>query len=280
MCIRDSVKADTAMQPSVYDPQGLKIDVFSYAQARADTVQKNLNDVKTELQDGYKLTDTLVYTKIGDAIRGAVSLSRTYAQALLADYKAFTIEIRDELPVVGEPLTFYLIPNKANTGYDKYWWITDDDGNSKWDVFGSATTLVVTELPEVGDEDTDYILKSSAGCLYYKYIDGAWQVVAGSIADVVSSLPETGNEFTDYYLLNESGSYVHYRWINGSFKEIGGNSYTKDELNIMFSDVEDNMSTLGDNVARVENKVSTTCLLYTSCCFSGGKNDCRSTLSS
>ena len=258
------VKADTAMQPSVYDPQGLKIDVFSYAQARADTVQKNLNDVKTELQDGYKLTDTLVYTKIGDAIRGAVSLSRTYAQALLADYKAFTIEIRDELPVVGEPLTFYLIPNKANTGYDKYWWITDDDGNSKWDVFGSATTLVVTELPEVGDEDTDYILKSSAGCLYYKYIDGAWQVVAGSIADVVSSLPETGNEFTDYYLLNESGSYVHYRWINGSFKEIGGNSYTKDELNIMFSDVEDNMSTLGDNVARVENKVSTTDLNLTS----------------
>ena len=157
------VKADNAMQPSVYDPQKLAIDVYSYAQAKADTVQKNLNDVKTELQDGYKLTDTLVYNKIGDAIRGAVSLSRTYAQALLADYKAFTIEIRDSLPVTGESLTFYLIPNKAHTGYDKYWWITDSEGNSKWDVFGSATTLVVTELPEVGDEDTDYILKSSSG---------------------------------------------------------------------------------------------------------------------
>lgn len=67
------VKADNAMQPSVYDPQKLAIDVYSYAQAKADTVQKNLNDVKTELQDGYKLTDTLVYNKIGDAIRDAVS---------------------------------------------------------------------------------------------------------------------------------------------------------------------------------------------------------------
>ena len=252
------VKADNAMQPSVYDPQKLAIDVYSYAQAKADTVQKNLNDVKTELQDGYKLTDTLVYNKIGDAIRGAVSLSRTYAQALLADYKAFTIEIRDSLPVTGESLTFYLIPNKAHTGYDKYWWITDSEGNSKWDVFGSATTLVVTELPEVGDEDTDYILKSSSGCLYYKYIDGNWNVVAGSIADVVSKLPETGNEFTDYYVLNESGSYVHHRWINGSFREIGGNSYTKDELDAMIVKINDNISTANDNIARLGNKTDAT----------------------
>lgn len=176
------VKADSAMQPDVYDPQGLKIDVYAYAQGKADTVQKNLNDVKSELQDGYKLTDTLQYTKIGDAIRGAITLSRTYAQALLADYKAFTIKIVPELPITGESMTFYLVPNKAQTGYDKYWWITDDNGDSKWDVFGSASTLVVTELPEIGDEDTDYILKSKSGCLYYKYIDGVWEVVAGSLA--------------------------------------------------------------------------------------------------
>lgn len=249
------VKADTAMQPKVYDPQGLAVDIYSYAQAKADTVQKNLNTVKSELQDGYKLTDTLVYTNIGDAIRGAVSLSRTYAQALLADYKAFTIVIIDKLPVVGEAMTFYLVPNKAKTGYDKYWWITDGDGNSKWDVFGSATTLVVTELPEIGDEDTDYILKSSSGCLYYKYIDGNWNVVAGSIADVVSKLPETGNEFTDYYVLNDSGSYVHYRYINGSFKEIGGNAYTKDEIDTLISKINDQFSDVNDNVARNTNKI-------------------------
>lgn len=241
------VKADTAMQPSMYDPQGLKIDIYSYAQSKADTVQKNLEDVKAELQDGYKLTDTLTYTKIGDAIRGAVTLSRTYAQALLADYKAFTIKIVSELPITGESMTFYLVPNKAQTGYDKYWWVTDNNGDSKWDVFGSASTLVVTELPDIGDEDTDYILKSSGGCLYYKYIDGVWEVVAGSLAYVSATLPtvEEGNEYTDYYVVEEeSGSYIHYRFINGAYHVIGGNSYTKDEINAKLSIIDDEITAL------------------------------------
>ena len=245
------VKADTAMQPSMYDPQGLKIDVYAYAQSKADTVQKNLNDVKAELQDGYKLTDTLQYTKIGDAIRGAVTLSRTYAQALLADYKAFTIKIVNELPITGESMTFYLVPNKAQTGYDKYWWVTDDNGDSKWDVFGSASTLVVTELPDIGDEDTDYILKSSGGCLYYKYIDGVWEVVAGSLAYVSATLPsvENGNEFTDYYIVSEeNGSYIHYRFVNGSYHVIGGDSYTKDEINALISTIESNIQALESSI--------------------------------
>ena len=239
------VKADSAMQPGTYDPQGLGIDIYSYAQGKADTVQANLEKVKDELKDGYKLTDTIKYTKIGDAIRGAVALSRTYAQALLADYKAFTIKIVSELPVVGESMTFYLVPNKAGTGYDKYWWITDDNGDSKWDVFGSATTLVVTELPTVGDEDTDYILKSSSGCLYYKYIDGQWEVVAGSMAYIAASLPsvDKGNPFTDYYIVTEeNGSYIHYRFINGAYRAIGGDGYTKDEINAKLSAIEENVS--------------------------------------
>lgn len=253
------VKADTAMQPSVYDPQNLKIDIYSYAQGKADTVQKNLEAVKAELQDGYKLTDTIVYTKIGDAIRGAVTLSRTYAQALLADYKAFTIKIVDELPVTGDSMTFYLVPNKANTGYDKYWWITDDNGDSKWDVFGSATTLVVNELPTVGDEDTDYILKSSGGCLYYKYIDGVWEVVAGSLAYVSATLPsvENGNEFTDYYIVQEeTGSYLHYRFVNGAYHVIGGNGYTKDEIDTMISKISDSVNSLESSVNDNNGKLS------------------------
>lgn len=231
-------KAETAMQPSVYDPQGLKVDIFSYAQARADTVQANLNKVKDEIKDAYVLTDTVYYTNLGDAIRGAVTLSRNYAQALLADYKAFTIEMVDELPLTGESMTFYLVPNNSGTGYDKYWWIVDDNGDAKWDMFGGTSTLVVTELPTKGQEDIDYILKSSAGCLYYKWIDGYWEVVAGSIAYVSSTLPSTaqGNEFTDYYVVDStSGSYIHYRFINGNFYMIGGNSYTKDEINAKIS---------------------------------------------
>jgi hypothetical protein len=250
-------KADTAMQPSVYDPQNLKVDIFSYAQGRADIVKKDLDTVKAELQDGYKLTDTMIYTKIGDAIRGAVTLSRTYAQALLADYKAFTIKVVDELPVTGEPMTFYLVPNKSQTGYDKYWWITDDVGDAKWDVFGSSSTLVVTELPEKGEEDVDYILKLTTGCLYYKWIDGMWQVVAGSITNISSKLPEKGNAFTDYFVLNDSGSYVHYRYINGSFHAIGLDAYTKDEINEKIATINDTLSALQNSIDEIKADLDT-----------------------
>ena len=238
-------KADTAMQPEVYDPRGLAVDVYAYAQAKADTVQKNLDDVKAEITESYKLTEEKTYTSLSETIKGAISIANTYSQALLADYKAFTIKIVDVLPNAGDSMTFYLVPNKSKTGYDKYWWITDNDGTKRWDVFGSSTTLVVTELPTVGDEDTDYILKSSSGCLYYKYIEGSWEVVAGSLAYVSATLPsiENGNEFTDYYIIQEeSGSYLHYRFVNGDYHMIGGDSYTKDEINAMLSTIRENLA--------------------------------------
>ena len=241
--------ADTAMQPSVYDPQNLNVDVFAFAQGRADTVQTNLNIVREEIKNAYTLTDTVKYTKLGDAVRGVYELAKNYTQALLVDYKAFTIKVVDSLPVTGDPMVFYLLPNDSGTGYDKYWWITDNDGVSKWDVFGSSSTLIVTELPTTGDADVDYILKSDAGCMYYKWIDNEWQVVAGSIANVVSALPETGNEFTDYYLLVD-GSYVHYRWINGTFQMIGGSSYSSDEM-------DEQVAIINDAISAVEKKVDT-----------------------
>ena len=247
-------KADNAMQPSVYDPQGLRVDIFSYAQGRADIVQNNLNTVKNEIQGAYRLTDTVVYTNLGDAVRGAVSLSRQYAQALLADYRAFTITIVNELPLVGEPMTFYLVPNGG--GYDKYWWITDSSTNtSMWDCFGSATTVVVTELPEEGDDDTDYILKSNGGCLYYKWIDSDWWIVGGSKAEVASSLPVSGNEYTDYYILNESGAYAHYRWINGSFRQIGSDTFTQDQITTMVGLINDEIATTNNNVSALGSRV-------------------------
>ena len=243
--------AETAMQPSVYDKLGRKVDVFDYAQSRADTVQNNLNKVKEEIQGAYVLTDDIHYTNLGDALRGAITLSRNYAQALLSDYKAFTIEFVDELPLVGEPMIFYLIPKESGDGYDKYWWIVDDNGDAKWDMFGGTSTLVVSELPAEGEEDIDYILKSSSGCLYYKWIDGYWEVIAGSIAYVSATLPnkEQGNEFTDYYVVDsESGSYIHYRFINGDFHMIGGNSYTKDEINAKISLINESISNNAKNI--------------------------------
>lgn len=247
--------AETAMQPSVYDKLNRKVDVYDYAQSRADTVQNNLNKIKEEIQDAYILSDDVYYTNLGDALRGAITLSRSYAQALLSDYKAFTIEFVNELPLVGESMIFYLIPKESGDGYDKYWWIVDDNGDAKWDMFGGTSTLVVTELPAEGEEDIDYILKSSSGCLYYKWIDGYWEVVAGSIASVVSELPSTGNEFTDYYLLNESGSYVHYRYINGRFHAIGSDSYTKDEFNEEIAKLSDKILELSNDIDEQNNSI-------------------------
>lgn len=246
-------KADSAMQPSVYDPLGLGVDVYAYAQGRADIVTANLQKVKDEMADAYVLSETQQYSKLGDAIRGAVQTARNYTASMLADYKAFNIKIVDELPPSGEVNTFYLVPKDSGDGFDKYWYITDSVGNHTWDVFGGSSTVVVEQLPEVGESDIDYILQSNSGYLYYKYIDGFWRIVAGSLAYIGTELPDvaTGSEFTDYYIVSpDNGAYTHYRYINGTFHVIGGDAYTKDEINAKVSAVRDD---LNEAVQRVES---------------------------
>lgn len=247
-------RADSALQ----EADGNEIRV--YAKTQSDVVNDEVTKLKNEIQGAYKLDDTHIYTNLGDAVRGAATVaendSNAYARQLLRDYKAFTIKIVDELPEVGESMTFYLVPNNSTTGYDKYWWITEESTNlSKWDVFGSSSTMVVTALPIIGDSDIDYILRTPAGCLYYKWIDGVWQVVAGSIAKVGSSLPETGDEFTDYYILNESGVYVHYRYIGGEFHSIGTETYTSDEIDLLTAQLSDRMTTLENTVSGEINTI-------------------------
>lgn len=255
-------KADNSVQIGEQYPTLTTGDsIYLAAKAASDTVQENLNAVTNEIQDTYTVDDTHTYTNLGNTIRGALAQARlytqTYTQGALIDYKAFTITMVDELPQIGQAMTFYLVPNNSGTGYDKYWWITDETtGISSWDVFGSSSTLVVTELPQTGDSDVDYILKSNSGCLYYKWIDGMWEVVAGSIAVVSSSLPATGNEYTDYYVLNQSGVYVHYRYINGSFHSIGTETYTSDELDTMLATLSDRIDGVAADVQTNQTNIS------------------------
>lgn len=168
--------------------------------------------------------------------------------AALADFHSYSIEVVDELPDSGEDYTFYLVPKASGNGYEKYWWITDNDGNQKWDEFKGSSTLVVTELPQTGDVETDYILHSDAGCFYYKWIDSSWQMIAGTMANVVESLPETGNEFTDYYVKNDDGLYVHYRYINDKFCIIGGDNYTKSQIDNKVSTLKASVDTNAQNI--------------------------------
>lgn len=190
--------------------------------------------------------------------------AKEYTDEQIAAYEPYSIEVVDDLPTSGEGRTFYLVPNSANTGYTKYWWITDKEGNQKWDEFKGSSTVVVTELPEAGEQETDYILYSDAGCFYYKWIDNSWRMIAGTVAHIVDSLPETGNEFSDYYVKNGDGLYVHYRYIDGAFCIIGGDTYTKSQMDSKLSSINtsvdvntQNITSNTTNIASLSRNVDT-----------------------
>lgn len=173
----------------------------------------------------------------------------------LENFHSYNIEVVDELPDIGEDYTFYLVPKASGNGYEKYWWITDNDGNQKWDEFKGSSTVVVTTLPTNGDAETDYILHSGDGCFYYKWIDNEWKMIAGTMANVVESLPDSGNEFTDYYVKNSEGLYVHYRYINGKFCIIGGDSYDKSQIDSKVSSLKSDIDTNTTNLSSLSRTV-------------------------
>ena len=166
------------------------------------------------------------------------------------DSKAYSVEIVDVLPTVeeAEDRTFYLIPKTSGRGYEKYWKITDGDGNSQLDEFAGSSTEVVSELPAEGEIDVDYILYDGNVCLYYKWIGGNWCMVAGSVVKVLQSADElsqeVGNEFTDYYVKNGE-IYFHYRWDNetSSFAMVGSDSYNKTEIDTKLTAMNDVLAT-------------------------------------
>lgn len=227
-------KADSAMQPSVYDPNGYGprsgTDPYSYALARAGEVQTALNTLKTEVQGAYAVysgneSDRTDYPNLGAAVRGAYAKAMQYANALLADYEPFDVRIVSALPAVGAERTFYLIPKESGNGYDKYWYITDADDNKFWDAFGASSTVVVSSLPAVGEPDVDYILSANGEYQYYKYINGQWQLIAGNTATIVvaqtpvyavdSGTPAGGGlDAADFVVEGSERAYLDYSTLN------------------------------------------------------------------
>lgn len=184
----------------------------------------------------------------------AVTQANAYTDKAISEYKPYSIEVVDTLPESGEDRTFYLVPNESKTGYTKYWWITDN-GEQKWDEFKGASTVVVTELPTTGEKETDYILYSDAGCFYYKWIDNEWKMVAGTVAHIVNELPQTGNEYSDYYVKNTDGSYVHYRYIDGAFCIIGGDTYNKTQVDNKISTLKTDIDSNTTNITSLSRTV-------------------------
>lgn len=141
--------------------------------------------------------------------------------------KLTLVFVTTDLPVQGEPDTLYMVPNASGTGYEKWWWITDENNVQKWDVFGGSSTIVVSSLAEVETPDpaADYIVfNSDDGCLMYKYfpsIQGSnkWVQICGKqIADLdsrVETLEDTvsglGNLVTDVTAVSEGGIRVRFQ---------------------------------------------------------------------
>lgn len=194
-------KADTAMQPSVYDPNGYgsldtPVDPYSFAQAQ-DTVKENalMNTKSIPVTD--VADETLTYSGLINALSETLKRSERYSAALLANYTPFNISIVNSLPSTGADRTFYLVPKNNGTGYDKWWYITDENSNPTWDNFGSSTTEVVSSLPLVGEEDVDYILAANGEYQYYKYINSQWVLIAGSNAETLG-YNSTSEEYDAY----------------------------------------------------------------------------------
>lgn len=184
-------KADSAMQPDVYDPLGygdreVPIDPYSFAQAQDTNVKSQIKNTET-----YEVTDNLVnnitsnFTGLENALSGVLNRAERYSGALLANYSPINILVVDSLPEVGAERTFYLVPKDSGSGYDKYWFITDENNVPRWDEFGSSSTVVVNSLPAVGDPDVDYILSGNGEYQYYKYIGNSWALIAGSNSVVI-----------------------------------------------------------------------------------------------
>lgn len=310
-------KADTAMQPSVYDTNGKETDIFDYADAAAGVVDAKVTTnanaitaIQTEIQGAYRSGTN----SLADSINDAVETAQYYAANLVANLTSFRVEIVEELPQTGDPEILYLVPKSTSNHYDKWLWITeivDEVETSRWENIGSSSTVVIEEFPQVGDPDTDYILHTDSGYMYYKYINNEWTLIAGGGGGgellgensqvtggynqyvIVTSVPDAsdanadnytngvrylnvtnmmeyniifsddvyswdnGTELVeepsdkkDYYVQDNNQHWLHYRYIGDSFKQIGKNSYTKDEVDLKINGVRTEIGSYGQAIER------------------------------
>lgn len=259
-----------------YDRLGRHQDIFDFALAQ-DAIIYNGNNgqldiLKAEVNNALVLDydytpqfynngrGTITFFSLRDSLNGIYHFANSYTDSKFSQYSPFYVRICDTLPEIGSDRTFYLIPKESGNGYDKWWYITNENGVRTWDNFGSTSTVVVNEsdLPVVGDVDTDYIVAVDGGYVYKKYIDNQWVIIAGAMARVLTksefdNLP-SGDNLTDYYVPNDDGVYLHYRWINNDFELIGSDSYSKSEVDGIIQSLS---TTIGNRISSVEGDVQT-----------------------
>jgi len=181
---------EATYDPSGYGAQG--VDPYSYGDTKEDSAIARLRAMNAENvvagNQSFTVTDADStdhnYTGIDAALAGVYALANDYAEdyvdGQLANYNSINIVVDPEdWPLLtGEPNTFYLIPD-GNGKYEKWWYITDENGDDVWDNFNSSSTEVVDELPLNPDSNVDYILSDDGNYFYYKYINNNWVLISG-----------------------------------------------------------------------------------------------------
>lgn len=254
----------------------------TYADGVKEDLNKSIGTVSSEISAARTVNDK-TYSNLKAALAAVIEAgaesgftrAKEYSDGRLSSYEAVSWEIVDNLTAEGHPdvaspsvSTFYLVPNKAGTGYDKYVWIkyTDEDENLayKWDVFGSSTTIVVDSLDDITQpsEDVDYVVNNNDGCLYYKYINEQFIMVGGSTALFLDGSESesievfldsvSANSFTDYYILFND-TYSHYRYYQDEWIAIGDTLNIKSEI----EEIQRNVSNMNVSIANLLTDVAT-----------------------
>lgn len=92
---------------------------------------------------------------------------------------------------------------------------------------GSAAGQTVTV--KEGNKYKQYILNyDSATGTYQKKSSGAGVYVGETLPDIATADPDL-----DYYIGTDATSYVHWRVIGTAFQTVGGDSYSKDDMDDM-----------------------------------------------
>jgi hypothetical protein len=85
---------------------------------------------------------------------------------------------------------------------------------------------------KIDGKNKAYIITYDNGVYDKKPISGNSMVltteIGETIADVINEL--TADEDTDYYIGNTTDGFIHYRYINDTYIAVGGDSYTKEEI--------------------------------------------------
>jgi len=142
------------------------------------------------------------------------------------------------------------------------------------DAIDTVETVVVSALPaiSVANENYNYVLKKDSGALLYKVIDGVWKMVGGATVSVVAELPQAGDSSTDYYVGDDTGVYLHYRWMDAyeddgetvaaHFYAVGSDAYSKTEIDSKLAEIRNaqtsSADTLGQSIAGVGRALEST----------------------